>query len=133
MKDAISKTVKSKTIDTHFTKYMLAGTLNTGFWYLTFAILILLHVHYAVASFLATAACVLFSFKTVGKIVFKNSDNSLLFKYVGVYTLIYIINVICLKLLLQLKMNVFLADALQILPLAWLSFTLNRRYVFPKN
>ncbi len=88
-----------------FIRYLLVGFVNTVFGYSLFALLIYLHIHYSLASLLATIAGVLFNFKTIGKMVFKNSDNTLIKKFFGVYTYTYLLNIGCLKLFSLITAN----------------------------
>jgi putative flippase GtrA len=108
----------------------MVGSINTLFGYSTFALFIYLGIHYALASLLSTVLGVLFNFKTTGILVFKNKDNSLLFRFFGVYSVVYIINVLVLKLLGEAGLDMYLAGAVVIVPLAVLSFVLNKLFVF---
>lgn len=120
-------------LDEKFIKFLVVGVINTAFGYGMYVLLLFLGLHYAIASFFATVSGILFNFKTTGKLVFKNSDNALLFKFIGVYAVIYIINVVCLKVFSFFLVNLFAAGAFMVLPTAILSFTLNRKFVFIKG
>ena len=108
----------------------MVGGINTLFGYGLFALFIFLEFHYAIASFLATALGVLFNFKTTGVLVFRNKDNRLLFRFFGVYGVVYVINVLMLKVLGNVGFHMYIAGALAIIPLAVLSFVLNKLFVF---
>lgn len=110
-------------------RFLIAGSINTMFNYLLFVGLIAVGLHYSLAVLLCTAFSILFNFKTFGKFVFNNSDNRLIFKFITVYALLYCINVLTLGNLKHF-MNIYLASALLIPPLALLSFLLNSRFVF---
>ncbi|MEH2139686.1 hypothetical protein, partial [Nostoc sp.] len=75
---------------------------------------------------------VFFNFKTTGGIVFKNQNNTLIFRFIGVYVIIYFLQMLLLKLLVNYNTNLFLAEVLIILPLALASYTLNNILVFQK-
>lgn len=113
-----------------FLKYLIVGGINTLFGYGAFALLIYLEVHYALASFLATCAGVLFNFNTTGRIVFKNSNHRLLFRFLAVYGVLYVINVLFLKLIVTLAINLYLGSAALVLPMAGLAYLLNKKFVF---
>ena len=113
-----------------FLKFLVVGGLNTLFGYSVFALFIYLGLHYALASLLSTVLGVLFNFKTTGTLVFKNRDNSLIFRFFGVYGVVYACNVLLLKLLGGSGFNMYWAGALAIAPLALLSFVLNKLFVF---
>jgi putative flippase GtrA len=112
-----------------FVTYLLVGGLNTVFGYGAFAVLFVAGLHYAAAAALATVLGVLFNFQTTGRIVFKSRDPSLLFRFVGVYGVMYVVNVGALRLL-QGKAEVLLVQACLVLPMAALSFVLHQRFTF---
>jgi len=117
-------------IDKKFIKFLAVGGLNTIFGYSVYALLLFIGMHYSIAVFLSTVLGVLFNFKTTGGLVFNNSKNSLIFKFVGIYCVIYIINVFFLGIFNSIKFNMFLAGAVLIFPMALLSFILNKNLVF---
>ena len=113
-----------------FSRFVLVGLLNTAFGYSIFSLLIFLGLHYTVAILIATVLGVLFNFKTIGKLVFNNPHNHLFFKFIGVYTITYCINIILVKLLLINHINIYLAGAIAIFLAALVSYTLNKNWVF---
>ena len=113
-----------------FIKFLMVGGINTLFGYGLFALFIFLGFHYAMASFLATVLGILFNFKTTGVLVFQNKDNRLLFRFFGVYGVVFVINVLMLKVLGNVGFDMYIAGALVIVPLAVLSFVLNKLFVF---
>ena len=113
-----------------FMRFLMIGVLNTAFGYFLFALLIFLGLHYAVASLLATILGVLFNFKTTGRFVFDNRNNSLLGKFFMVYAIVYSCNVGLLKILDGFSISMYVAGALVLLPLALLSYFLNKQFVF---
>lgn len=113
-----------------FIRFLVVGGINTLFGYSVFAIFIYLGFHYTIASFLSTVIGVLFNFKTLGKLVFKNNSNALIFKFFVVYAITYVINISLLRVLKTLGINMYIAGAILILPLAVLSFLLNKKFVF---
>lgn len=117
-------------INNRFIRFLIIGGINTAFGYGVFALLIFLKVHYAVAALLSTIFGVLFNFKTTGTLVFESKDNRLIFKFVGVYAIIYAINTASLKVFNFYRVDMYLAGALMILPMAMVAFVLNKRLVF---
>ena len=113
-----------------FVRFLLIGAINTVFGYAVFSLFLFLGFHYAVASLLATIVGVLFNFLTTGRFVFNNRDHSLLGKFFLVYAVVYGCNVGALKILDSLAVNLYLAGALLLLPLAILSYILNKTFVF---
>jgi putative flippase GtrA len=120
-------------LDPRFIKFLFVGGLNTLFGYGMFALFIYFDLHYSIASLLATMLGVLFNFKTTGKLVFRSSNNRLIFRFIGVYVIGYLVNILFLKIFQLFEINVYLSGAILILPLAVLSYLLNSRYVFSTN
>jgi putative flippase GtrA len=116
--------------DRPFLRFLVAGAVNTVFGYSVFALLILLHVHYAIAAFLSTVCGVLFNFLTTGHFVFGNRDTSRLPRFFGVYAVSYVVGVLLLRLSEILRIDVLVAAAVLALPMAAFSYTLNRLFVF---
>jgi len=113
-------------------RFLIVGGLNTLFGYTVFAVLILLHLHYVWAALLGQICGVLFNFKTTGTIVFKNKDNHLIFQFIGVYLVTYLITIASIKALDYYDVSSLAAGAIVILPVALLSFFLNKKFVFEK-
>ncbi len=117
-------------IDWKFIKFLFVGGLNTAFGYGVFALFIFLNFHFAVASFLSTVLGILFNFKTTGVIVFKNHDNGLIYRFFGVYGIVYLLNVFFLKLFDIIHFNMYGAGFILIFPMAMVSFVLMKKFVF---
>lgn len=114
-----------------FIKFILVGILNTIFGYSLFALFLFLNIHYSLAVFLSTVLGVLFNFKTIGKLVFDSHDNSLIFRFIAVYVLLYFINISCLWFFkISGFENMYINGFVLLIPLALISFVLNRKYVF---
>jgi putative flippase GtrA len=124
----LSNYVKNNT----FALFVLVGLLNTLFGYSLFALFVFLGMHYTLAVLLATCLGVLFNFKTTGKIVFKNSNNKLLFKFIIVYAVQYIFNISLIKLFLLISFNTYIAGALATIVCAFSAYLLNKNFVFTK-
>jgi len=110
--------------------FFLVGGVNTLFGYSLYALLIFLHLHYALASLLGTVGGVLFNFKTTGVIVFKNHDNRLIFRFIAIYAITYLLNVIGLKVFAIYNANMYLGGAIFVLPIALLGYVLQKKFVF---
>ncbi len=120
-------------INRRFGVYILVGILNTIFGYSAFALFIFLQLHYALAVFLATLLGIMFNFKTIGTLVFKNNNNKLFAKFIGVYVVTYFLNVLSLSLFNKFNFNLYLAGLILIIPMAFVSFILNNAFVFKKE
>lgn len=113
-----------------FVRFLFVGGLNTVFGYLIYSALILINFHYSLALLLGTILGVIFNFFTTGNIVFRNKNPKLIFRFVLVYVVTYFINLGFLKIFDGLKMNMVVAGGILLLPMALISFLLNRIFVF---
>jgi putative flippase GtrA len=113
-----------------FFRFLFVGGINSLFGYLVFSIFILLKINKAIALLIATILGVLFNFFTTGRIVFKNKDPRLLIKFFGVYGVTYLINLFFLELFNGHQINILIAQAILMFPIALLSYFLNRTLVF---
>lgn len=114
-------------------KFILVGILNTAVGYSLYALFIFLGLAYPIAVLLSTILGVLFNYKTIGQLVFSHQGSSRLVPFIFVYVLVYGLNVYGLW---QLELfgldNKYLAGAVLLVPLALVSFVLNRFWVFKK-
>ena len=117
-------------LDIRFIRFLLVGVLNTIFGYAVFALFVLLHLHYAVAALLSTICGVLFNFKTTGRLVFGSRDNSRILRFFGVYVVTYVLSVSFLRMTTAYRWNVLVAAALLLPPMAVVSYTLSRLFVW---
>ena len=111
-------------------RFLLVGGVNTVFGYAVFAVFILLGLHYVLAALFGHTCGILFNFKTTGTIVFKNKDNRLIFRFFGVYLFTYLLNIGLLRLFHFYGVGSLVAGAIIILPIAFLTFSLHKRFVF---
>ncbi|WP_232833209.1 GtrA family protein [Paraburkholderia kururiensis] len=111
-------------------RFLVVGGLNTVFGYSLFAVFTFIGLTYPVAIGLATIGGVLFNFQSVGRLVFDGAPRSRFWRFVGVYCVIYLVNLGGVRLLLSLGANVYVANAITLVPLSLLAFILNRRFVF---
>ncbi len=119
-----------RVIPNNLFRFFLVSGLNTVFGYGLFAILIFLGVAYQLALLISTIAGILFNFKTIGVLVFKDHNNLLVFKFICVYGVIYLCNLGGLELLNFFQINVYLGAAILLLPLGVLAFILNKAFVY---
>lgn len=121
-------------VKSEFIKFLLVGGLNTLFGYTCFALFIFLGFGDVLAPFFANFLGILFNFKTYGHLVFKNTDNSLIFKFFIVYAIVYVSNVLGLILFAKAGLeNRYISGFILLLPLALLAYYLNSKYVFNKK
>jgi putative flippase GtrA len=110
--------------------YILVGILNTIFGYCCYAGFLFLGLPYPLALLCSSILGVLFNFKTTGKIVFKNSNNFLIFKFISVYIFLYFFNITLISLLKFIAADLYIAGLIVIFPSAILGFILNKQLVF---
>lgn len=114
-----------------FVRFLFVGALNTLFSYVIYAVLVLLGLHYSLATLISTILGIIFNFFTTGRIVFANRDNKLIIRFVLCYGVTYLVNVFCLRGLIDgLGMDKLIAGALITLPVAILSYLLNSIFTF---
>jgi putative flippase GtrA len=127
---AVSRSFQAVAGRWQFAVFLAVGLLNTAFGYGCFILLLYLHVHYSLAALVSTVLGVLFNFRTTGRIVFRNHDNRLLLRFIGVYALVYVLSVLGLRLLLAVGVEPYVGGAILLLPAAVLSYFLQKRFVF---
>ena len=118
--------------DKIFLKFIFVGIFNTLFSYFIFAFLLHIGVPYPFSAFIATVLSVLFSFKTQGTLVFQNSNKNLFLKFICLYSIIYCINVMILKLANLLNYDLYFVGFGVTCLSAILSFCGSRYWVFKK-
>ncbi|CAN7665788.1 GtrA family protein [Variovorax sp. LjRoot130] len=111
-------------------RFLLVGGVNTVVGYVLFAAFVWAGVPYPLAIGLATVLGVAFNFQSTGRLVFGGAPLSQLWRFAAVYAVVYLVNVASVALLLKAGLNVYVANALVILPLALIAFALQRRFVF---
>lgn len=112
-------------------RFFVVGAINTLFSYLVYALLILLGMHYSLATLISTVLGVIFNFFTTGRIVFRSMDNKRFIMFVLVYAFTYFVNILLLSWLVDgASMDELLAGALVTLPVALLSYSLNSKLTF---
>lgn len=113
-----------------FVIYLFVGGLNTVFGYGCFALLIFFGLHFFWASMFSTIVGIIFNFKTTGTVVFESTDNKLIFRFFGTYVLTFLISTSGIALFEMADIVSYYGGAIMILPMAFLSFYLNKNFVF---
>ena len=89
---------------------------------------------YIWATLISHTLGVLFNFITTGRIVFDNSDNSLIFKFVMNYLLVYFINIGLNKVAqILLGPNEYISGFFALVITSLFSFFVLNRFVFNKK
>lgn len=111
-------------------RFFAVSGLNTLFGYGLFALFLRCRLAYPLALFFATIGGILFNFKTIGILVFKNHNNILLFKFFAVYAVTFLCNLGGLAIFRYFDINIYLGGAILLIPVGFLAFFLNRTFVF---
>lgn len=117
-------------LNRRFLLFLIVGGVNTLVGYGLYSGLLFLGLHYAAATVLATILSVLFNFKSTGRVVFGNSDNRLLWRFIIVYIAVCLVNILCLRLYEVFDDNMYVAGIFMIFPSAIVTFVLLNRLVF---
>ncbi len=121
-------------INKQFCRFLMVGVVNTLFGYGLYSFFVYMNLHYTIAVLLSTVIGVLFNFKTIGRFVFESNDDSLVFKFIIIYVIIYILNVSGLYIFEYFDYkNMYINGLMLLIPLSMLSFILNKKIVFKEN
>jgi putative flippase GtrA len=113
-----------------FVRFLFVGTLNTVVGYAAYALLLYLGLPFTAASLGALLLGILFSFRTHGALVFGNRDGRLIFRFAGCWGIIYLVNIALIGALVRLGLGDYVAGALTMLPVALLSYLMQKFLVF---
>lgn len=114
-----------------FLLFLIAGGVNTVFYYALYAALIRAGLPYPAAVVSATACGVVFNFNTFGRFVFKQFEKRLVFKFIAVYIVLALTNIAGIRLFELCGVpNRYVAGAALTLPVALLGYFLNKTFVF---
>ena len=123
----------SHILSLQFIRFLIVGTINTGFSYGVYALLLFLGSQYQIASLGSLILGIVFSFKTQGKYVFKNVDNTLFLRFLPCWIIIYFFNIYIISKLLLVGFDAYQAGAIGIIPTTLFSFVLQKWIVFKKH
>lgn len=113
-----------------FARYVAVGVVNTGFSYGIYVILVYEGCHFALANAIATILGIFFSFSTQGQLTFGNSDYRLIFRFIGVWGVIWLLNVSFIALLMNSGLDAFGAGFVALPPMIVISFLIQKFFVF---
>lgn len=113
-----------------FIRFLFVGFINTIIGYGVFALLLYSGLHYSLALFLATLFGISFNFKSTGIFVFNNKGNKLIIRFAAFYMVLYFINLAFVSAISLVIDNNYISAAITLLPMAAISFLMNKRFVF---
>lgn len=128
MKSFHSLFVKAKAL--HIVRFLAVGTLNTAFSYAIYAGFLYLGLGYQLANLIALVLGILFSFKTQGQLVFKNTDNRLFGRFLLSWVLVYLGTITLIGRIIALGFDAYTAGALALPFSIALSYLMQKYYVF---
>lgn len=128
MKSFHSLFVKAKAL--HIVRFLAVGTLNTAFSYAIYAGFLYLGLGYQLANLIALVLGILFSFKTQGQLVFKNTDNRLFGRFLLSWVLVYLGTITLIGRIIALGFDAYTAGALALPFSVALSYLMQKYYVF---
>ena len=129
MRDNFPSIIPSK--NSQFARFIFIGLINTIFGYSVFYFLLKSSSNLFFSTLLAHLLGILFNYKTIGMHVFNHKDNNLIIKFFYFYALTFLLNFSCILLLNKFfKLEYYFGAAIMVIPIALISFFLNRAYVF---
>ena len=130
LSDASHALARRSPAGARFLRFLVVGSVNTAVGYgLFYLALIVLPTTFA-ALCASTVVAILFSFATMGRLVFGSRDPRRIGRFLAVYAVIFIYNAAGLAVLESVGVTPQLGGLL-LLPIAvGLSYLLNRRFVF---
>lgn len=111
-------------------RFLWIGALNTFFGYGVYALLLILGASYFIGSLCSIIVGIVFSFHTHSTVVFRSAVRGIFWRYLVVWTLLYLGNILLIGYLIQVGLSAYVAGLLTTLPNAMLSYLLQRRFVF---
>lgn len=108
-------------------RFIFVGLLNTSFSYVLYALFLSLGLAYQLANLGTLLISILFSFKTQGYLVFRNSANHLLGRFILSWALIYGCVIALIGQIMTLGFNAYAAGALA-LPFSMVLSYLSQNY-----
>ncbi len=117
-----------------FVKYLFVGFMNTVFSYVIYAICVTILSRPTLSLAVSYVIGILFNFQTTGRIVFKNKNNTLIFKFFLSYLTTFFINRYFLDMLVStFQVDKYLSQAILVFPIAMISFMLLKHFVFVES
>lgn len=110
-----------------FVVFLFVGGINTIFGYSVFAFFIFLKITYYFAFLFAALLGLMFNFMTTGRIVFKNKDFSLFYKFILISIVLYFLHIILIKIINVYIDNFYISGLMTMSLTALLAFYMNKK------
>jgi len=113
-----------------FFRFVAIGVVNTAFSYSIYAFFVFIGFNYAIANLLALLLGILFSFKTQGRFVFRNSDNRLFWRFFLSWAAIYLVTISVIGQFIAYGIDAYASGALALPFSTALSYLSQKYFVF---
>ena len=117
-------------LQVQFIRFLIVGGLNTAFSYAVYAALLSAGLGYVWANFVSLVLGILVSFGTQGHFVFGNRDGRRIVRFAACWGLIWVVNVLLITGLIRLGLNAYWSGALTLVPIALMSYAIQKLLVF---
>jgi putative flippase GtrA len=114
-------------------RFLIVGVFNTCFGYFSYVAFLALGFSVAWASLIALVLGIVWSFTTQGTLVFKNATRVTFVKFTLNWVMLYFVNLGTIYLLMQFKLNAYMAGALATIPVTAISYFSMKYLVFKKS
>lgn len=122
-----------KLFNAQFFRFLVVGTINTGFSYSVYALLLFFGLNYKLANLAALILGIIFSFITQGRFVFRNTNGKLFFRFAFCWALLYIFNIRLIEFFINQGFDAYQAGAIAVPPMTVLSYFIQKIVIFRKR
>jgi len=114
-------------------RFVLVGVINTLFSYAIYCALVFAGLSFAFANLIALVLGIVFSFKTQGRLVFRNSGGRQFVKFVLVWGILYFVSVVIIGKLTIYGLSAYRAGAVALFVTSVLSYVAQKFFIFRKT
>jgi putative flippase GtrA len=111
-------------------RFLLVGGFNTAFSFGVFTLFVYMGFHYALSNLIALFSGILLSYFTNGKVVFRHLSRAAFYRYVLLWCIIYILQVVIIYFSVYLGWGEIIGGGVALVFAVPSSFLLQRYYVF---
>ncbi len=115
---------------TRFTRFLLAGGINTLFGLVFYSVCIMAGMEVWLALLISRVVGTIFNFFTTGSFVFRELAPRIFPRFVTCHLVVYGVNLLMIDLISNLIYSKILSQCILIFPLALISYFLMNRFVF---
>lgn len=119
-----------KRYDYRIIRFFLSGVVNSIFGFAVYSFFIFIGLDPSISVSLSMIIGVFFNYQTIKTFVFSDAHGSRLMPFLASYLVVLLISILCLKILDHYEFNRYLAGLIVSLPMAGLSYILQRKFVF---